>query len=202
MALTTARSTGSVETDSATAASPSAVPTAEEAFVADVLDTPGLNSTMTDQAMVGIGRGACDVMAYQEYSREDLVAELGTSKLGPQVAAVMVDAAHRNLCPQYTFPSASSGQSGAPAPVATGPATSVSDGTYEVGADIEAGRYKTDGPIAGARACYQARLSDDSGDSSSIIANDITDGPSSVTIGAGEFVKFSGGCTWTMQGAS
>ena len=145
------------------------------------------------------------MMAYQANSRDDFVAEFGTTKFGPTVAAVIIDAAHRNLCPQYTFPATStagpvSTTRSATAPAApAGPATTVSDGIYEVGADVEAGRYKTTGPEAGSRSCYQARLSDDSGRSSAIISNDIADGPSSVTIQAGEFVKFSGGCTWTKQ---
>lgn len=170
-----------------------------------MLDTPGLTSTMSEQDMIGVGKGACEVMAYQAYSRDDFVAEFGTTKFGPEVAAVMIDAAHRNLCPQYTFPTTSTADlvnttgSAAPPTAPAGPATSVTDGTYEVGVDLEAGRYKTTGPEAGSRSCYQARLSDDSGDSSAILANDIADGPSSVTVEAGEFVKFSGGCAWAKQ---
>lgn len=183
------------------AAAPAATP--EQAYLADILDTPGLTSSMSDQDTIAIGRGACEVMAYQSYSRDDLVAEFGATKFGPQVAGVMIDAAHRNLCPQYTFPLVSSaapvqaGSSSASMPA--GPVTSASDGTYEVGVDLEAGRYKTTGPVPGARSCYQARLSDDSGDSSSILSNDLTDGPSSVTVADGEFIKFNGGCTWTKQ---
>jgi hypothetical protein len=37
------------------------------------------------------------------------------------------------------------------------------------------------------------------GEFSSIIANDSFDGPSYVTVDEGEFVKFSGGCTWELQ---
>ncbi|GAA1388049.1 hypothetical protein GCM10009613_24840 [Pseudonocardia kongjuensis] len=202
VALATDRSADTA--NSAASTSPTAsTPTAEEAFVADVLDTPGLTSTISEQSMIDLGWGACDVMAFQAYSREDFVAEFGTTKFGPEVAAVMIDAAHRNLCPQYEFPLVSSA-----APVnagdtstsgTSGPATSASDGTYEVGVDVEEGRYKTTGPEPGARSCYQARLSDDTGDSSSIIANDLSDGPTSVTVKAGEFIKFNGGCTWTKQ---
>lgn len=82
-----------------------------------------------------------------------------------------------------------------------GPVTEVEDGTYQVGTDMVAGRYKTAGPPAGSAMpmCYFARSKDDSGELGSIIANDIAQGPSSVTVKAGEFVKLSGGCTWTKQ---
>jgi hypothetical protein len=91
----------------------------------------------------------------------------------------------------------------APTPVTAdkpaGPATTASDGVYEVGVDLAPGRYKTAGPDASdfMPNCYYARLKDDSGDFKSIIANDNLQGPGSVTVKAGEFVKFSGDCTWT-----
>lgn len=83
-------------------------------------------------------------------------------------------------------------------PEPAGPATTASDGTYEVGVDIEAGRYKTSGPDQSSffPNCYWERAKDDSGEFRSIIANDNVQGPGSVTVKNGEFVKFSGGCTW------
>lgn len=93
-------------TPSPVAAAPTttAAPTPEEEFVADVLDYPGLTTDMDDATLIGLGQGSCDVMAYQQYSREQLVSELGASRLGPQVMGVIVDAAQRNICPQYPFP--------------------------------------------------------------------------------------------------
>lgn len=93
----------------------------------------------------------------------------------------------------------------APAPAApaapAGPATEASAGTYEVGVDLAAGRYKTPGP--GSKevldSCYYARRKDDSGNLSAVIANQIVQGPSTVTIKKGEFLELSGGCTWTKQ---
>jgi hypothetical protein len=75
---------------------------------------------------------------------------------------------------------------------------SISDGTHEVGVDVEPGRYKTAGPDKSAIVpmCYWARLKDDSGEFSAIISNETLQGPGSVTLKAGEFVSFSGGCTW------
>jgi hypothetical protein len=52
------------------------------------------------------------------------------------------------------------------------------DGTYEVGADIKAGKYKT----SGGSGCYWARLRNLEGDVDSIIANNIGDGPQTITI--------------------
>ena len=91
----------------------------------------------------------------------------------------------------------------APAPAApaqpAGPETTVSDGTYEVGVDMAAGRYKTDGPSAGSMTgmCYWQRSSNDSGEFDAIIANEIVQGPGSVTVKSGEFATLSGDCTWT-----
>jgi len=81
-----------------------------------------------------------------------------------------------------------------------GPATSFGDGTYEVGVDVVAGRYKTQGPTDDLfKNCYWQRTKDDSGQFRSIIANGNTQGPGSVTIKAGEFFQTSGGCNWAKQ---
>ena len=82
-----------------------------------------------------------------------------------------------------------------------GAATSVRDGTYEVGKDIAAGRYKTAGPPTNAtiKDCYWQRTKDDSGELQSIISSGDAQGPGSVTVKAGEFFQTSGGCTWTKQ---
>lgn len=81
-----------------------------------------------------------------------------------------------------------------------GPATQIGDGTYQVGVDMAAGRYKTPGPTDDLfHNCYWERNRDDSGQFGSIIANGNTQGPGSVTVKAGEFFQTSGGCTWTKQ---
>ncbi|GAA4851537.1 DUF732 domain-containing protein [Pseudonocardia benzenivorans] len=126
--------------------------TPEQAFVGDILNTPGLTSTMSESDMIGIGRGACEVMAYQQFSRADLIAQLGQSKYGPQVMEVFVDAAHRNLCPQYAFPSVTTGGAVATAaapPASSSTANTVSNGTYLVGEDLTAGTWKTPGGSGG-----------------------------------------------------
>ena len=73
---------------------------------------------------------------------------------------------------------------GAPGPVRL---RTFGDGTYEVGVDVVAGRYKTQGPTDDLfKNCYWQRTKDDSGQFRSIIANGNTQGPGSVTIKAGE----------------
>jgi hypothetical protein len=71
----------------------------------------------------------------------------------------------------------------APAKTVTAPppqaAAAISgDGTYEVGVDIKAGKYKT----TGGEGCYWARLKNLDGDFDSIIANEFANGPQTVTI--------------------
>lgn len=80
----------------------------------------------------------------------------------------------------------------------SGPAASFGDGTHQVGVDIAPGRYKTVGPDLDDSwpSCYWARLKNDSGQFSAIIANGNTQGPASLTVKAGEFVEVSGGCQW------
>jgi len=62
---------------------------------------------------------------------------------------------------------------------------------------MAAGTWRTSGPGSSniLDACYWSRNADASGDS--IIANQIVQGPGVVTVSNGEFVEFSGGCTWT-----
>ena len=89
----------------------------------------------------------------------------------------------------------------AAAPKPSGPLTQFGDGTYEVGVDVVAGRYKT--PGSGGQgiweSCYWERAKSDSGDFGSIISNDNLEGPGSVTLKKGEFFKTNGGCNWTKQ---
>lgn len=80
-----------------------------------------------------------------------------------------------------------------------GPATTMGNGTFQVGVDVQPGQYKTPGPDGGL-PCYWARRKDDSGSFESIIANGVPQGPSSLTINQGEFIELSGGCDWTKVG--
>jgi hypothetical protein len=63
------------------------------------------------------------------------------------------------------------------------------------------GRYKTPGSGGSGilDSCYWERAKNDSGEFSSIISNDNLNGPGSITVKSGEFVKSNGGCVWTKQ---
>lgn len=71
------------------------------------------------------------------------------------------------------------------------------DGTFRVGKDIKPGTYRGKPGMMG--SCYWARMSDASGDMSSIIANDNIEGPTVVTINSGEYFKTNGCATWQRQ---
>jgi len=66
------------------------------------------------------------------------------------------------------------------------------DGTYQVGADINPGTYKSSKPDSG--NCYWARLKNDSGQFSAIIANNNSSGQSVVTIRSTDGVFETSGC--------
>jgi hypothetical protein len=82
-----------------------------------------------------------------------------------------------------------------------GPLTTFSDGVYEVGTDIVAGKYKTPGPGSTdiLDSCYM-EVGDGSGSLGGIDQNDNLTGPGVVTVKKGKVFKVSGGCTWTKVG--
>ena len=86
-----------------------------------------------------------------------------------------------------------------PAPVPTidpSPATTLSAGTYAVGTDIAPGTYST----PGGGYCYWARLKAADGELSSISANQIVQGPGTVTVKSSDkYIELSGSCTWTKK---
>ena len=87
-----------------------------------------------------------------------------------------------------------------PTTAAAGPLTSFSSGTWEVGTDIQPGKYKTPGPTGGG-SCYWARLKTTDGSFDSIITNGNPEGPATVTISKNDAAfETSGGCTWTKAG--
>lgn len=72
----------------------------------------------------------------------------------------------------------------------------ITSGTWIVGDDIEPGTYRTQGPAsAGAfGSCYYARLSGTSGELDDVIANDNSQGPTTVTISASDEAFETNGC--------
>jgi hypothetical protein len=98
-------------------------------------------------------------------------------------------------------PAAVGPQDSASAPQQAAPVASFGDGTYRVGPgyDILPGRYRTPGSgQAGVlESCYWERNANDSGQFEAIIANENFNGPASVSVRSGEYLKVSGGCLWT-----
>jgi hypothetical protein len=86
-----------------------------------------------------------------------------------------------------------------PASAASGPATTIDEGVYEVGVDITPGKYKTSGTDS--YGCYYARLKTGDGSLGDIINNNITQGPATVTIKESDGYFETKGCeTWTKVG--
>jgi uncharacterized membrane-anchored protein YhcB (DUF1043 family) len=67
------------------------------------------------------------------------------------------------------------------------------DGVFEVGADMKPGMYKT----PGSADCYYAVLADANGNN--IISNNITSGPATVTVSAGQFLEVTRCADWVLQ---
>jgi hypothetical protein len=79
-------------------------------------------------------------------------------------------------------------------------AAGIPEGTHVVGRDVEPGEYRTAGPL-GRRSCYWARLSATTGAFEAILANGNTEGPTTVTILAGDRAFETSGCQgWTKVG--
>lgn len=99
-----------------------------------------------------------------------------------------------------TTPTPTPTPSAAP-PALTGPLTSFTNGTYEVGTDIAVGKHKTPGPGSTdiMDSCCE-EVGDGSGSLTGISQNDNLTGPGVVTLEKGKVFKAAGGCTWTKVG--
>jgi hypothetical protein len=84
--------------------------------------------------------------------------------------------------------------------ITTSPTGPFSDGAYIVGTDVAAGTWRATGGTS-ASSCYWERLSGFSGTFQDIIANDLSQGPTFVTISASDRGFKTRGCgTWTKTG--
>lgn len=103
-------------------------------------------------------------------------ADIMTPSIDAADAKTIYELAHSTMCASTPLPDPNS----------------FSDGTYEVGVDIQPGKYKS----PGGDSCYWARLAKDQED---ILDNDLTDGPTTFTVKPTDgFVELSR-CTWTLQ---
>ena len=117
------------------------------------------------------------------------VACAGTGDAGPEPTVTITETETQVVPPTYEEP------------VQEVPEGSVSEGTYLVGTDVEAGTYRTDGPDGTDWLdwCYFERSTDDSGSLESIIDNDNLSGPGRFTVKDGQVLKLSGSCVWEKQ---
>jgi hypothetical protein len=91
----------------------------------------------------------------------------------------------------------------APAELADKPSVEgIGDGIWEVGVDLQPGKYKTAGPEDNALGqCYFSRLETGDGSIGDIIANNLTEGPATVTIKSSDGMFESKGCQpWQKTG--
>ncbi|KKK71346.1 hypothetical protein LCGC14_2914800, partial [marine sediment metagenome] len=80
-------------------------------------------------------------------------------------------------------------------PITSDPAAPFGDGMYQVGVDVAAGTWRSDGATD---LCYWARLSSFSSELDNILANDIGGGQHIVTIAPGDVGFEASDCgTWT-----
>jgi hypothetical protein len=73
-------------------------------------------------------------------------------------------------------------------------------GIYEVGVDINPGRWRTDGPALPGDFCYYAILNSLDGSIDAIDDNNNIEGPGIFEIGPGKFLEVSGSCVWRRDG--
>jgi hypothetical protein len=102
------------------------------------------------------------------------------------------------ICPESAAPGTAAPGTAVPGPaVAASPASTISDGTYVVGVDIQPGTYRTAGPSEDAviKTCIWSRRSDTSGEFKSVIATNIAQGPTTVTIKPTDGAFESRGCS-------
>jgi hypothetical protein len=192
------------------------------AFMEAVRGTPGLKvNNIENLQLLTFGNAACRLIGSPGITYDYGIGVLtrGFSvnpQVGEQQAALMAtavaNAAQAHLCPneqwatsEITLPpipqagADSVANASAPhAPAPAGAATTIpGDGTYEVGVDIEPGKYKTAGSAQDSSfSCYWARLKDDGED---IIDNSIQNGPQTVTLRAGELFETTRCGAWTRQ---
>src|SRR4051794_2386285 len=72
-------------------------------FVKDVLDTPGLTTDMGEAELIGMADKICDAIGTPGVTRQNLTDAMGTTKFGPVVAKVLVDAAANSYCPEKSY---------------------------------------------------------------------------------------------------
>ncbi len=180
------------------------LPDNEQRFVSYVRDHYSDTSRYTDVDLLRVGHQICDQIGDRGYDRKFAEKVTASGAFGANIGPIVVDAVEFNLCPgkRYWTAPVTRTYSTAPAPVAgigaapAGPPTSMGDGTWEVGVDVQPGKYKT----AGGSSCYWARLRKNDGGSNDIINNNVGAGPQTVTVNKGEYFKSQRCGAWSKAG--
>lgn len=148
-----------------------AFPINEQTFIQRAA-TAGFSFGSGNADLVAVGQYLCGQMRAEE--RPALTYQTLTSRgLTQPQAEQFYTMAHDTLCPGYSLPNPNT----------------FGEGTYEVGVDIPPGKYRS----PGGSGCYWERQ-DKNGE---ILDNDLSDGPTVLTVQASDaYVKLSS-CTWT-----
>lgn len=164
------------------ATSTAALATPDDRYLAQ-LDQWLTTSSVSDERLLGIGRFICENSMVS--TRESTVQAVADANAGGDttVGEFFVAAALDELCPTASFATTP--------PIPAGPRTSFDEGTYEVGVDIQPGRYRS----PGGDNCYWARLDADQ----EILDNDLSSGPSVFTVQESDAFIELNRCTWTLS---
>lgn len=180
--------------------------TGEPGFLSAIHSMNG-TSAYPDSYWLGLSRDVCNATGTPGITRQSLIdAAASTGRFTATGAATLVDSANTHICPSRRYSSAPDYRvlqqaegSTSPVPPST-PASSFSDGTYEVGNEagqIRPGTYRTSGGSSRG-TCYFARLTSITGDD--IIDNDLSSGPMILSVQSSDgAVRLRGGCTWTRR---
>lgn len=162
--------------------------------------TPSRAAVGRNMAIWGIVLGALALVICSVYVTA--IAKSASTATSTSSSGYSAPYTYSAPAPSYAPPSYSSGSpsgSSSTGDSATTPAAdpnTFSSGTYQVGADIQPGTYRT----SGSSWCYWERDKDASGEFSSIISNGNSNGPGIMTVkGSDSYVKFEGTCSWTKK---
>lgn len=168
---------------------------------------PGAKVPATAERIVEMGQRACELVGSQGQTQLSVIVYIISKTNWTWSASQSVEsAATSHLCPTKSYiRSTVSTYLPAPAqPSATpsGPVASFGEGTFEVGVDIEAGKYKSVGSASGeGLVCYWERYKTgtdgEPGDAGYI--NELKHGPQVVTLTQGQTFSSNRCGTWTKR---
>jgi hypothetical protein len=164
---------------------------AEDRFWAEMVRTTEIERRHPQAFVVTIGHDVCNAM--DEWSRPALnVSMQMQSNWSASETIAFLDTAPTYLCPGKSFADDAVVTSTTPPPPPAPASTITVDSVYEVGVDIQAGKWKSSGNGSG--MCYWARLKPDSRD---IIDNNISGSADTVVVHDGELFEVQGCGTWS-----